>query len=92
MNNMFRWFIDYPKSLAELEPQLTRISLPTKIFWGDADKLLFVDNGTRLAALLPQASLTIFPNCGHFSYQDQAERFVTMVRDWVKAHESSEQH
>jgi pimeloyl-ACP methyl ester carboxylesterase len=92
MNNMFRWFIDYPKSLAGLEPQLTRISLPTKIFWGDADKLLFVDNGTRLAALLPQASLTIFPNCGHFSYQDQAERFVTMVRDWVKAHESSEQH
>ena len=87
MNNMFRWFIDYPKSLAWLEPLLPKVTLPTKIFWGDADKLLFVDNGTRLAEVLPNASLTILPNCGHFSYQDQAERFAAMVRDWVVEHE-----
>jgi len=90
MNNMFRWFIDYPKSLAGLEPQLTKITLPTKVFWGDADKLLFIDNGTRLARMLPQSSLTIFPNCGHFCYQDQAEKFVAMVRDWVMHHEDTE--
>lgn len=87
MNNMFRWFIDYPKSLAGLEPLLPKVTLPTKIFWGDADKLLFVDNGTRLAEILPDASLTILPNCGHFSYQDQAERFAAMVQNWVVEHE-----
>ena len=77
----------YPESLAWLEPQLPRVTLPTRIFWGDVDKLLFVDNGSRLAEVLPNASLTILPNCGHFSYQDQSDRFARMVREWVLAHE-----
>ena len=88
MNNMLRWFIDYPSSLRGLEPLLPQITLPTTIFWGDADKLLFVDNGTRLAEILPNATLSILPNCGHFSYQDQADRFAALVRDWVLDHEA----
>lgn len=34
LGNMFRWFINYPTSLAGLEPLLPTIRVPTKIFWG----------------------------------------------------------
>ena len=78
-----QWFADYPKSLATVDPHLGEIDLPVKVFWGELDQLLFKDNGERLHQRLKRSDLTMIPNCGHFSYQDQAEKFAQMVADWV---------
>jgi pimeloyl-ACP methyl ester carboxylesterase len=43
-----QWFAKYPDSLATLDPHLAEIDLPVKIFWGQLDQLLFVDNGEHL--------------------------------------------
>lgn len=80
-----QWFANYPRSLACVDPYLADIDLPVKVFWGDLDQLLFVDNGERLHKRLKRSDFTVFDHCGHFSYQVKSDDFAQMVMHWVGA-------
>jgi len=77
------WFETYPENLAKIDPHLAKLDLPVKVFWGDLDQFLLLDNAQRLNQRLKRSELQIFENCGHFSYQDNAEEFADMVLAWV---------
>lgn len=77
------WFASYPESLGTVDPLLSGIDTPVLIFWGAEDQLLLPDNAQRLSQRLKRNRLHVFENCGHFSYQDQHEKFGDMVIDWV---------
>lgn len=77
------WFATYPQSLATVDPHLAKLDLPVQIFWGDLDIFLLVDNAHSLHKRLKRSQLKIFEQCGHFSYQDQADEFAEMVINWV---------
>jgi pimeloyl-ACP methyl ester carboxylesterase len=78
-----QWFKDYQKSIETVDPLLEKIETPTKVFWGDQDAILYVDNGERLAERMPNAELTVFKDTGHFCYQDRHREFAEMVIEWV---------
>lgn len=80
---VLQWFKGYPESLATVDPLLAEIQLPTLVFWGDEDAILYPDNGERVVARMPNAELKLFKDCGHFCYQDRHEEFRDMVIDWV---------
>jgi pimeloyl-ACP methyl ester carboxylesterase len=77
------WFATYPENLATVDPHLAELDLPVKVFWGDLDQFLFVDNAHRLNQHLKRSELTVFDNYGHFSYQDKADEFAEMILTWV---------
>ncbi|EOW0798531.1 alpha/beta fold hydrolase [Vibrio vulnificus] len=83
MPEAMQWFKDYQKSIDTLDPLLSKIEVPTKIFWGDQDAILYVDNGERLAERMPNSELTVFKDCGHFCYQDKHLEFLEMVISWI---------
>jgi pimeloyl-ACP methyl ester carboxylesterase len=83
MPEVMQWFKDYQKSIDTVDPLLEKIELPTKVFWGDQDAILYVDNGERLVQRMPNAELTVFKDCGHFCYQDRYLEFSEMVIDWI---------
>lgn len=56
------WFISYQDDLA---PRLSGLDIPTLLLWGDADPISPVQVGQRLASLLPQAALHVFPGADH---------------------------
>lgn len=56
------WFIGYREDLA---PRLPALRIPTLLLWGDADPISPVKAGQRLASLLPQSALHIFPGGDH---------------------------
>jgi pimeloyl-ACP methyl ester carboxylesterase len=66
-----------------VDPHLAELDLPVKVFWGDLDQFLFVDNAHRLNQHLKRSELTVFDNYGHFSYQDKADEFAEMILTWV---------
>ena len=78
------WFATYPQNLATVDPHLATLDLPVQLFWGDLDQFLLLDNARRLQERLPRSRLHVFERCGHFSYQDKADEFATMVLDWVQ--------
>ena len=77
------FFKQYPDGCKDLTDKIESLKLPVKVFWGDEDAFLKVDNARLLNARLPKSALHIFENCGHFSYQERSSAFATMVQDWV---------
>jgi pimeloyl-ACP methyl ester carboxylesterase len=78
------WFEKYPESLRYVDPKLAEIDKPVLIFWGAQDKLLLAENAERLKERLQRSKAHIFERCGHFSYQDQHEKFGDLITEWVE--------
>ena len=83
IGSVMEWFRAYPEIISSIQPWLSEIKLPIQIFWGDLDQLLLVETANKVHELLPDSKLTVFENCGHFSYQDNSNEFVEMVDNWV---------
>jgi len=77
------WFKKYPESLRYVDPKLEEIDRPVLVFWGAQDQLLLVENAERLKERLQRSKAHIFERCGHFSYQDQHEKFADLITEWV---------
>lgn len=78
-----QWFKDYPSNIGQVDPLIEKIDLPTLIFWGDEDAILYPDNGERLHKRMKNSELKIIENCGHFAYQDRYKEFAEMLINWI---------
>ncbi len=54
----------------EFEPLLPKVTAPTAVVWGEHDAWLSVTTTAKIAALIPGATVTVLPNAGHFSMED----------------------
>ena len=83
---------------AIIEPSGQRISatdrlylaewLPTLIVWGARDRMIPVTHGRRAAAAMPGSRLEVFEDAGHFPFNDDPQRFVDVVRDFIATTEA----
>jgi pimeloyl-ACP methyl ester carboxylesterase len=62
-----------------LEKWLHRIDRPARILWGDADGVIPLAYGERLAALIPGAALARAPDIGHMLPAEAPEWFADEV-------------
>lgn len=70
------WFASYQEDLA---PRLSTLCIPTLLLWGDADPISPVKVGQRLASLLPQSELHIFPGADHYLGDTFAREVATLI-------------
>jgi pimeloyl-ACP methyl ester carboxylesterase len=68
----------------QLKHWLHRISVPTKLIWGEADRIVTPDYGRAYASLIPGAQFTIVPDAGHHPELEQADAFVTAVTEFLR--------
>ena len=66
----------------EIFDQLPNITHPTWVVTGEQDQLIDAENSRRLAAQIPAAKLTLYPNAGHM-FWEEVERFVTDAIDFI---------
>jgi pimeloyl-ACP methyl ester carboxylesterase len=52
------------------EPLLPSITAPTAIVWGQQDAWLPADSARRVASRIPESTLTVLPQAGHFAMED----------------------
>jgi pimeloyl-ACP methyl ester carboxylesterase len=71
-------FMDYMEELAHKLP-------PMALFWGDRDRIIPVEHGADVAALLEHASLTRFASCGHWPHQEQPQAFAEALVAFLDA-------
>ncbi|UVL91518.1 alpha/beta fold hydrolase [Pseudomonas sichuanensis] len=60
--NLPRWFLD---DRTDLSARLQELQLPVLLLWGGMDPISPVAVGQRLAQLIPDARLQVFPEAGH---------------------------
>ncbi len=65
-------------------------AMPLCIVWGRDDRVIPADHASNARALAPTARVEIVPNAGHFPHKDHPERFVKIVRDFIRSTEPAQ--
>jgi pimeloyl-ACP methyl ester carboxylesterase len=66
----------------KLHRWLHRVTMPTLILWGEADRLLPVEQAPVWAELIPEAEVRTLPGVGHLLF-DESREAVEAVGDFV---------
>jgi pimeloyl-ACP methyl ester carboxylesterase len=65
-------------------------SMPSLIVWGERDSLIPADHGRAAQQAMPGSRLELFPDAGHFPFNDEPDRFVDVLTDFIATTEPSE--
>jgi len=68
----------------KLERWLHRLTMPTLLLWGDADRLIPPEQASKWAELIPGAEAKTVPGAGHLLF-NESEQAVEAVADFVGA-------
>ena len=60
-------------------------AMPMCVIWGAEDQVIPVAHAANASALAPSARVEVIPNAGHFPHKDHPERFVKIVRDFIRS-------
>jgi len=60
-----------------------RLSVPTLVVWGEADAMLSVERGHRIAEAIPNARFVGLPGVGHTCQIEAPEEFVAAVAPFI---------
>ena len=67
------------------DTSLVNIQAPTLVVHGREDNVVPPECGLLLAKTIPNADLYLFGQCGHWVQTEQAEKFVSIVRQFLEA-------
>ena len=68
----------------DLTARLGEITVPTLIIVGRHDWITPLEASQEIAAGIPNAELVVFENSGHSPQQEEHERFIEVVRDFLQ--------
>ena len=67
----------------DLSDQLSSVSLPVLLVWGEADEDTPLWMGHRMEELILDSGLVVLPGAGHYSYADSPGRFTQVSRHFL---------
>jgi len=68
----------------KLKGRLHRVSVPTLVLWGAADRVVKEDYGRAYAALIPNARFETIEGAGHFPHLEQPVAFARAVSHFIE--------
>ena len=75
-----RWLaLDGALRADQIRRQVTALRTPTALVWGAADRIAPAAAGYALAALMPSATITTIPECGHLPQQEQPAALLALI-------------
>jgi pimeloyl-ACP methyl ester carboxylesterase len=69
-----------------LRGRLAKVTLPTLVLWGEADRIADAEYGRALAAAIPQAQFTLLSKAGHLPQIEAPEQTLRTIWDFAAAH------
>jgi pimeloyl-ACP methyl ester carboxylesterase len=69
----------FPIPNRRVAKRLYRVTAPTLVLWGGADKLIAPPYARRWGRLIPGATVEMVPDAGHMLPYEQPEAFVAAV-------------
>lgn len=66
-----------------LKHWLHRIDLPVKLLWGERDRIVTPAYGERWRALIPDATLDVITDAGHYPHWEQPEDFARRMMEFA---------
>lgn len=69
-----------------LRERLSTVVLPTRVIWGDHDRIADPDYGRAYANAIPNAEFVLLTETGHMPQLETPKRLVPAVWDFAAAH------
>ena len=69
-----------------MDGKLQRVTMPTLIVWGTADRLAPPSLAARLHAQIPQSRVVMIPGCGHLAVIECRARAMPVITQFLDAH------
>lgn len=63
--------------------------IPSLIVWGEKDRIIPVAHAALAHELMPGSRLEIFPGAGHFPFNDDPDRFVGLIEEFISETEEA---
>src|SRR3954468_2200671 len=63
--------------------------MPTLIVWGERDPMIPAAHGVATHEAIPHSRLELFRGAGHYPYEEDPERFVAVLSDFIATTEPS---
>ena len=63
----------------EVESIYGQIRCPVMVLWGEADRWISVEDGRKLASMIPGSVLKVIPDAGHMVQEDAPEAIVAAL-------------
>lgn len=70
--------------------QVSNITAPTLVIWGEEDGLIPVEAGLWYDRHLPNSRLVVYPGIGHLPQEEAAEQSVAYLAKWLDERELAE--
>ncbi len=58
--------------------------VPTMLIWGENDRMIPVKHGREAHEMMPHSRFELMPRAGHFAHNDDPERFVSLLSDFIE--------
>jgi pimeloyl-ACP methyl ester carboxylesterase len=65
-------------------------NVPTLLVWGERDRIIPVAHGQEAHVLMPHSRLEVFEGAGHFPFNHDPGRFVSVLEDFIAGTEPAE--
>jgi pimeloyl-ACP methyl ester carboxylesterase len=62
---------------------MPKIKASTLILWGELDDSTPLEDAKLMETLIPDAGLVVFEGAGHFSYLEQPDRTLTILKSFI---------
>ncbi len=77
------WELTTASTESDLAERLSQINQPVLVITGDDDRIVPTEQSLRLAEELPQAVLSVLPNCGHLPHEECPLAFLRVVEEFL---------
>jgi pimeloyl-ACP methyl ester carboxylesterase len=71
-----------------LRARLAKVTVPTLVAWGEADRVVDLEYGRAYAAAIPNAEFKLLPKAGHLPQIETPEQTLRVVQDFSAAHQA----
>lgn len=68
----------------KIKGQITQITTPTLILWGDKDNLINVENAYRFQKDIKNSRVEIYPNVGHVPMEEAPQQVAQSILNFVR--------
>jgi 2-hydroxy-6-oxo-octa-2,4-dienoate hydrolase len=68
-----------------LPGMLGKVRVPTLVVWGSQDRIVPLECANLYQRAIPDATVRIIDECGHFAHLDKPESLAAIVREFVSA-------
>lgn len=77
------WELTAASSESNLVDRIPEIQQPVLVITGDDDRIVPTEQSVQLARNLPQAQLSVLPNCGHLPHEECPQAFMQVVEPFL---------